>query len=330
MIEGLVKQALDCWDQVYPSAARPAKLDFVVQSRHQIIVFLFARELDAKHPVLVSKVARTTLDNPRLVRSARLVQQLRLILAEDLLATIPIMIVAGDVVGLTHIVMSPVRGDPMVMPTLRPGGYRLAQRQVRAYGSWLLEFQRQTLSGKQALSQAEWFDKLSPTFLETLGTSWQTASIQNLLRELCAALAGTSLSLVWRYGDAHNSNLLFDGGQLTGVVDWDGAGPGQWAIHDWYYFTFMYALEFFKKNSRLTGFALARQAVDCMMGAPCSWLGPLLSEETRRFLESQELDPDLTHAFFLVFLAQLYWPWQKDRLLEHAAQTFLLGRQGHG
>jgi aminoglycoside phosphotransferase (APT) family kinase protein len=59
-------------------------------------------------------------------------------------------------------------------------------------------------------------------------------AVGRLREELVAVLAGRTVHVSWIHGDFWSGNLLVapPSGQVTGVVDWDRAAPGQLPLHD--------------------------------------------------------------------------------------------------
>ena len=57
-------------------------------------------------------------------------------------------------------------------------------------------------------------------------------ALRELGGELSDALIGRRLRTCWIHGDFWPGNLLTSGAAVTGVVDWDQAGPDQLALHD--------------------------------------------------------------------------------------------------
>ncbi|MGN9912917.1 phosphotransferase family protein [Phytohabitans sp. LJ34] len=53
-----------------------------------------------------------------------------------------------------------------------------------------------------------------------------------LRAELVTAVAGRRARTSWIHGDFWTGNVLAEGGRVTGIVDWDRAGPGQLPLHD--------------------------------------------------------------------------------------------------
>lgn len=51
------------------------------------------------------------------------------------------------------------------------------------------------------------------------------AALDALAARLVAALAGRAVARCWAHGDYNQTNVLFDGGQVSGVVDWTEAEP---------------------------------------------------------------------------------------------------------
>ncbi len=319
MIQQCVQQCLDCWEDIYPGVSRPAGFDCVLQSRSQVILFWFPNGSKSRLPALVSKVSRTADDNPRMVRCAELVCQLRAKLTGDLLATVPKTVLAGYVEGLAHLVMPFAAGQPMVVARSGRQARPVARQHIRAFSSWLLELQRQTRAGQRRLDLADWSGFLA----QALGCHLQDSrAAADLGGALAAELAGVSMPIAWRFGDAHHSNLLMRGGTVVAAVDWAGIKQEQWVIHDWFQFLYMYAVEFFKKNCQLGPRKLAIRAIDTLMGVEDSWLTDLFEEETGCFLDHYGLGRHLARALFMAFLAEFFWPSGKVALLERAVQIY--------
>jgi hypothetical protein len=68
---------------------------------------------------------------------------------------------------------------------------------------------------------------------ERLGASGATdaaRAVQRVAQEFAETLA--DVRTVWGHGDLWHGNLLVTGDRLTGIVDWDGGGPGQLPLED--------------------------------------------------------------------------------------------------
>ena len=127
MIQKLQAQALATWDKIHPGKARPQDLDYLIQSRDYIVIFWFDRQSKSKEPVLISKIPRTQNFNRYDERPVNLVARLSADLNTPVLETLPTRVLAGQVNGLTHIVMYTMPGEPITIPADDPPGRRTVE-----------------------------------------------------------------------------------------------------------------------------------------------------------------------------------------------------------
>ncbi len=120
----------------------------------------------------------------------------------------------------------------------------------------------------------------------------------------------------WRFGDAHYSNILLQGGRVSGIVDWEGAKPEQWVLNDWLQFVFQYMVELagVRKRSAQRN-SLAREVLTAMSGIPLTRLDEMALCETEKFIGAWRLDRQLLPTYVAHFARELYWPDGKNNLL---------------
>lgn len=323
MIDQLIQQALDCWELIYPGVPQPIQLDCILQSRSQIIVFHFATDQRNNMPVLISKISRSEDMNPSLERSVNLLQQLRHKLSPRLLDTIPTAVIAGQVERLSHVVMNPVPGHLMLIPGIDRKTPHVVQLHINAFSSWLLDFQSQTSVGYHSWNKFAWEEYFKKWLGEDFLYEANEGKSSNWHDIICTNLSDVPIPLAWCYGDAHHSNLLLDNYRISGVVDWVGTRSEDFVFHDWYYFLFLYAVEFFKKNYGQEDDERAIQAIDTIMGVTENQLSKNFKQENIRFLQHHQLEPNLNSSLFISFLSKLYWPNNKQKLIQHAISNTL-------
>ncbi len=82
-------------------------------------------------------------------------------------------------------------------------------------------------TSRQAVLAGPWLDRVIDLPAELvrarLGARAQVRSLDGLVRELRGTLAGRCEQLGWTHGDFHPGNVLFEDGNVTGIVDWDQA-----------------------------------------------------------------------------------------------------------
>lgn len=320
MINQLLNQALSVWGKLHPRREKPANLDYLIQSRDHILVFWFEIRGKNKQPVLVSKIPRTKELNHHIERSVELVNDLRKILKSPIIETIPRRVFAGRVHELSHFVMGSLPGEPINIPTDNIFSCREVERHLEMFLAWLIEFQSQAMIGTQIYSAQDWmvfFERQrTNTFSELPGDD-------RYLRGISDKLSAEIIPSSWGYGDAHHSNILIEGDQVCGVIDWIGVQEKQWVHIDWYYFLFFYALEYFKKNRKIDLAARRRLAISTIMGIDDHRLSRLFQAKTIQFLEHHLIDPDLSPELFVTFLFNLYWPAEKAILIQDACDAYL-------
>jgi len=319
LINQLRSQALAAWSEIHPHKAKPSTLDYLIQSRDYIIVFWFERGSKSGEPVLISKIPRTQNFNRYAERSVNLVDRLLADLKPPVRETLPTRIIAGQVNDLTHIIMGIMPGEPITIPGEDSQGRRAVEQQLSAFLDWLVAFQAQAAVGSNVFN---WSDFITIQ-LELPGLYFLRADpYQETSQALISRLPTNSIPLTWGYGDAHHSNILMEGGRVSGVIDWIGAEEEQWFYTDWYYFLFFYALEFFKKNSKADLDTQRRLAISTTMGISDHWLTDLFKDKTRQYLENYSFDPQLSPELIITFLYDLHWPQGKDQLLKDAYSIY--------
>jgi hypothetical protein len=318
LINQLLNQALGEWGNIHPHKGKPPTLDFLIQSRDHIIVFWFEGTSKSKNPVLISKIPRTVQFNHHIERSVELVDSLRRILKPPITETIPFRVFAGRVNDLSHIVMGVLPGEPIYIPADNFLGRRSVERHLSAFLSWLVDFQSQSLTGNRTYDNSDWENLIEQRRINTFNDLPKDDQYQRLSKGVSDKLSTVTIPCSWGYGDAHHSNILIDGNQISGVIDWIGVQESQGVHIDWYYFLFFYAMEFFKKNRKFDLSAQRRLAISTIMGINDHWLADLFQEKTRQFLKHYSFNPELRPELFLTLLHDLYWPKDKDRLIKDA------------
>jgi hypothetical protein len=319
LIQQLQAQALAAWDKIHPGKAKPQDLDYLIQSRDYIVIFWFDRQSKSKEPVLISKIPRTSNFNRYAERSVNLVDRLLDDLKPPVRETLPTRVLAGQINGLTHIVMGTMPGEPITIPADDSPGRRTVEQHLAAFLSWLVVFQAQAALGKVEFSWEEFLEGQSEKpEMEFLGAE----PYQGIKQGLISRLPDSPIPFTWGYGDAHHSNILLEAGKVSGVIDWIGVMEETWFFTDWYYFLFFYALEFFKKNSKTSPDELRRLAISTTMGNGDHWLSGLFQDKIQEFLENYSFDPKMSPEFFLTFLYDLHWPQGKGQLLKDAYSIY--------
>ncbi|MBN1483922.1 MAG: phosphotransferase [Chloroflexia bacterium] len=318
MIDILLRRVLDNWAQLYPGSPPPTALQHILQSRRRVIFFLFAPG-QLEIPLAVIKLSRHPAQNEQLEKTVSVIRTVRGLLGPPLEQTVPRTISLGQIQDLGCIVESALPGDPMRLDTSLWRSAAVAQKNVRAFATWLERFQKKVSTGKQTFNGDVLLDQVLLPLERGLAKSPSNFDLSNISSLLEQRLQGLPVPLVWSYGDTHHSNFLMQKGQISGAVDWEGAAPKQWPWLDWFQFVFQYAVEFCrKKNPAWDSVVCGKTAIDMLLARPEDRIANILQRETTTFISHLGYDRDLIVPLFITFLARLYWPEHKDLLLSHA------------
>jgi len=312
MFDQIIASALGSWEELWPDRPPPRDIRCVLQSRRRVILFLFDADREGDELVGVIKISRRVEQNASLERSVQLVQQVRQQLTGDVLCTVPKTILLPPIHGLSTSLEQALPGEPMYLGHLRWTASRWHRRYWRAWRRWLIEFQQQTLGEFTTIDTDTVSEALSPVLeyvpREDAGT----------VRGVANRLVGLEFPKVWRYGDAHHSNILITHGKVSGLVDWEGAETKHWPASDWFQFGFQYLVDYYR--TRYPGMPrseLGKRAIDALLLPPDTLLASVAQEQTRSFFASWGVKASLVPALLVFFLPQFHWPWDKDLLLMH-------------
>lgn len=318
MIETLGALTRERWSDLYPGTDIPYAFHYVLQSRNRIILFLFAKGSDANQLVAVVKISRAPNDNVKLERGVEQMQMVRSLLTGSVQRTVPKTFLLGRINGLACSVEQAISGEPMEIARSRWRLDTKTARSVRAFSDWLVSFQYQMQTGYGRLDHSS-ISKLLATSKAHLNGPSIPERVTALLSHLEYSTPALQLPLTWRVGDCHHSNILLSDGQVSGVVDWDGAQPGQWPIYDWFQFVFEYAQEYSKKlRPTRTHEENTDLALRMLIKAPDDAVAAVLQKETSRFLATYDLPASLFPILFILFLDGFWYPHGKPTLVKQA------------
>ena len=319
MLDQITKSVLEHWEQLWPSTSPPRDLRCVLQSRRRVILFLFDARRKGSKLVGVVKICRHADENHRLERSVRLTNTVREHLDGHVLETVPKMILLGPICGLSASLEQGLPGDPMGFGPFPWAITAQHRRNWQAWREWLLEFQRQTACGSVTID-AQMIDQIViPKLVQALEHDPASSHVISELQTVTRELDGLVIGKVWRYGDAHHSNILNCGRRISGVIDWEGIEADQWPTQDWFQFAFQYLVDLFRiKMPEVPDNELGKKAIETLLQSADSPLGSMIQQQTETFLATLGAKTSVLSPFLVVFLADLYWPWNKADLLKHA------------
>ena len=321
MIAEILDAVRQVWHTLEITEPMPNSIHYVLQSRHRVILFLFA-EGNGSHPLVVVKLARTPAQNHLLERSVKRASHIRTLLDDEMKATVPLMSLLRPINGLLGIAEPALPGEPFETATATSSWDTIANG-CAVFADWLVRFQAHTRMSSQVITAHQLESVLSNT-LEKISVMDHRS--QTWVKALSKELIGLQIPLVWAYGDAHPSNILLENGRVSGVVDWEGATSGQWPVFDWFQFLLSLAQELIKARCHVDRVQRAVMACRMLAGPPTTRLAKILQEQTERYLSLIGLDPKLALPLFLVFLIHYYWFEDKGTLLQRVLteqHTFL-------
>jgi hypothetical protein len=310
MINQILEAVRQAWPTLEIDWPVPNHVYYVLQSRRRVIFFLFAPD-NTHHPLVVVKMNRDPAQNHLLEQSVERAQQVRTLLDPDMQATVPSMKLLEPINGLVGVAEKALPGRPFDTSTVSD---TMLANGCHAFADWLVHFQACTRSSSLEITRGVLESLLLPP-LEGLPGADDTH--KSLVEDIAEALVGLQVPLVWAYGDAHPSNILLNDGVVSGVVDWEGAAPGQWPVFDWFQFMLSLAQELIKAQYPSMN-RLQRETAACelLIGQPNTRLAAILHQQTTRFLSAINLHPELVLPLFLVFLIGYYWFDGKEALVQ--------------
>ncbi len=318
MIEQIVGSALEHWDELCPGEPCPEGVRYILQSRRRVILFLFCGRGKGDRLVGVVKISRRAEENRVLEKAAKSAMKVRQQLCGHVLETVPKTILLKPIQGLSVALEQGLPGKPMYLGQIPWIAGRTHRRNWQLWRAWLVEFQRQTRSRSVRIDTDMTDQILIPNLGMTLKDHQNAAHIISDLQLLVKELEGVLIPKVWRYGDAHHSNILIDKNQVSGVVDWEGVEVDHWPTSDWFQFAFQYLVDVERKKApQVAPSEWGKRAIDILLRPSDSRLASLVHEQGQMLLAAHGIESSFGPALFVVFLAQLYWPWDKASLCSH-------------
>jgi hypothetical protein len=319
MIDRIIESAMEQWEELWPGTSRPQDLHYVLQSRRRVILFLFDAQKKGSKLIGAVKISRRVEDNGQIERSVEVVGQVRRLLSRPILDTVPKAVLLNPVSGLSVSLEQGLPGEPLYLGRLSPMAMGRHRRNWEVWRQWLAEFQGQTAVGSFTVD-ASAIDKIVASSLQSVLNQEPAAPrIIDDFQKLTSDLVGLRLNAVWRYGDAHHSNILINKGRVSGVVDWEGAEADSWPTADWFQFAVQYLVDLYRvKYPGLVHVQCATKALDTLLRPADSSLASTVREQTCAFFSTHGLPTSTISAFLVVFLLQFHWPWDKKALIEHA------------
>lgn len=325
MIDELSQKLLENFGKIQPDIHPPSKLIPVLQSRRRIIIFFFDGDSSLPYPIAVVKINRLPSENKKLEDSARKMEIVRSMLDPSICSTVPRVALLGQINGLSAVAETGLKGNSIRSHSLKIPLSRIFEKDCRPFANWLLNFQSQTITGYEIITEDLISNLLFDPLFHFFEQFQQEKSIIDWLRWKAEKLIGLKIPICWRFGDAHPSNILITNHLVSGVVDWEGLQADQWPIFDWFQFVFTYAIECtYKTHPSWNQDELANEALNLLIVyPPSSGISYAIQTETKQFLQSYGLDPETFYPLLMLFLLKLNWIGEKKVLLNNCVRHFV-------
>ena len=315
MIEHLLHSLREVWHCLEIDHPFPEVPLTVLQRRRRLVMVVFDGKKQVG-PLAVVKVNRFPAENAQMERYVRCAQELRRRVDAGVQRTIPPMEILRPYLGCQSVAEKAMPGRPFEISALRVRP-NLVEAQCARFADWLVKFHAETSSDKI---------KIGNETIEVLEERLNGKTPAIHWKDHLQPLQGVELPLVWVYGDAHPSNILYQDGEVSGLVDWEGTIGDQLPVYDWYQFCVSLLLENLKLELPQQTLA-SRNAIACqkMMTFQDGTLAAILKRRTCEFLRAIDLDFEIHHALFSLFLLDYYVCPDKHLVLQ---QVFAGGRDG--
>lgn len=302
MIQEILFNVREDWDNLgfdYPLSDEP---NIILQSRKRIIIFIFD-PTKADHPQVVVKLYRDKSESNRLSGYIQHVQDVRAEADILLKETIPYMKVFYLQDRIPGVIEKGLPGRPINVL------FNIQESEFHAFAEWLLHFQKEVENK---------FGIISCGFIEALKKKLAVQynidpELLSLVDQILQPLKGLDANTACAVGDTHPSNILFNKGKISGVIDWEGTSFDKFLFYDWFQFELSVAQEYIKvKSPSINQTEQVNRAFELLFDPSNTKLGRFLDRQTDFYLNSAGLPSDLKLSLFILFLIDYYWIANKN------------------
>jgi hypothetical protein len=237
----LIRPGLTLADLIDSVGGRVACLAMSKGSNAKLTIILFPPGQD--RPVYVAKVPLTDIGARRVAREAALLGDLELRGVGPISETIPHIVTMVEHLGRPVLVTNALPGRNMFAEY---DSWRHTGRPVTVASDfaaarlWLSALHRDTARGPADL--ASMLDGAPAAIASRFGADPATAADLRYVSDLRGRLAGHQIVRSVVHGDFWPGNILIDGGQVRGVIDWADSRPEGPAVLDLVRFVMTYSL----------------------------------------------------------------------------------------
>ncbi len=225
MLNYIEQLVMNNWLVWFANTSHPRNLRFLTITRgHILLLFIFADE--SPLPALLVKIPRNNLERTSLQREYAHLQKVHAMVSPTLKATIltPLFMeeIGSDLIRVEKV----FPGYPVVSINTPTGQNvsKLTQRQKEAAQEWLFALHKQTVTTRIPFGRNDIFSA-TLTSLEAMRQYYTLSPEEeiliNHLYDQATELSDQYLPLVCQHGDFWTGNILWQGCQISGVVDWE-------------------------------------------------------------------------------------------------------------
>jgi hypothetical protein len=199
-------------------------------------------------PSVVAKMARRPSGEAALVAEHAVLRELWALGVPSVTRHAPRPLALERIGDRLVLVVSSVAGQPMTTRYYSPGHVTdplAVAEDFAVAGSWLRRFHHETRRGVVALDEEyvdRWVGSVFERYRLRIGWSAAEEALFETLRHRAADLRGCPIPVAAVHGDFAMGNLLLDGSDLTGVIDWEFGALSGHPFRDVYKFPTSYGL----------------------------------------------------------------------------------------
>lgn len=318
MLNEILSSCREHWHDIEPEWLFPEKIRYILQSRSRVLIFLFDASRPKKRLAGVVKICRNQEDTVHFVHAVTTAIQVRQALYGEVRTTVPRMALLEPLGREGVSLEQALPGAPMRIPAGLFAS-REHRTNITAFRHWLIAFQEQLKKNSPACPVG--LAPLQTEIENSLAAMSLSPGCVLVLSQAIKEIVGITRCATWRCGDLHHSNILIQDGQVSGVIDWEGVQFDQLGVSDWLQFAYQYMVDYWRiMRPGMSPIQLGKLATDSLMLSPSSALTQLMREETVEVLKANGYTSSHLPALLTAFLIRLWWPWEKDQLLQHAVQ----------
>jgi phosphotransferase family enzyme len=178
-------------------------------------------------PVAVVKVGRGWSSELALAAEHGVLVALREAIGDPMAGEVPQALAFGTVQNRLALAQTPLAGAPLTTKYYTPGhvgDQALVAHDFAAVGGWLRRFREETRAGDVVFDEdgfERWIGSVFSRYWHAFGRDGSEMELLESLRVQSKSFHGCAVPMGGSHGDFAIANILFDEGNVSGVVDWE-------------------------------------------------------------------------------------------------------------